>query len=96
MLFNSLEFCVFFVFVSTAFFVLPPRHRWMLLLVASYYFYMAWRPLYAILILFSTSVDYVAALAIPRTSSQAGRRGWLLSSLAANLGLEGERNLVGN
>jgi hypothetical protein len=44
MLFDSFQFAVFFPIVCALFWTLPQRFRWLLLLLASYYFYMAWRP----------------------------------------------------
>ncbi|RME06361.1 MAG: poly(beta-D-mannuronate) O-acetylase, partial [Deltaproteobacteria bacterium] len=40
MLFNSLEFLIFFPLVVFLYFLTPYRFRWSLLLAASYYFYM--------------------------------------------------------
>ena len=50
MLFNSLEFCVFFPIVVFLYLILPARVRYIWLLIASYYFYMSWNPVYALLI----------------------------------------------
>lgn len=54
MLFNSLAFLVFFPIVVALYWVLPHKWRNPMLLVASYYFYMNWQPIYALLILLST------------------------------------------
>ena len=43
MLFNSFEFLTFFPLVVALYFALPPRFRWMLLLVSSSYFYACWK-----------------------------------------------------
>lgn len=87
MLFHSLEFFVFFPLVVALFFATPSRHRWALLLVASYVFYGAWKPEYLVLIATSTGVDYVLARKLG-TEERAGRRKLLLVlSLATNLGL---------
>jgi alginate O-acetyltransferase complex protein AlgI len=87
MLFNSIEYLVFLPAVITVYFLVPPRFRWALLLVASYCFYMAWEPAYILLIVTSTLVDYLAGLFMGRTTSRAVRRRWLVASLTANLGL---------
>ena len=42
MVFNSTVFLIFFVVVTTAFFALPFRRRWPMLLAASYVFYAWW------------------------------------------------------
>ena len=64
MTFNSIEFLIFFPIVSILFFVLPHRFRWMMLLLASYYFYMSWNASLVFLILFTTVVSYGAALVL--------------------------------
>ena len=87
MLFNSLEFIVFFPLVVAAYFALHHKYRWILLLTASYYFYMCWNYKYIVLIIFSTLVDYFAARAMYNASTQTRKRIFLLLSLFSNLGL---------
>ncbi|WP_230469860.1 hypothetical protein [Lujinxingia vulgaris] len=87
MLFNSLEFAVFFGVVCALYFALGQRWRWMLLLVASYVFYMQWNASYAFLILASTCVDYVAGRAMGASESRRRQTGILLGSLSFNLGM---------
>jgi D-alanyl-lipoteichoic acid acyltransferase DltB (MBOAT superfamily) len=86
-LFNSLEFLLFLPCVFALYHALPARLRWALLLLASYVFYMAWRPEYAALIASSTLVDYYAALRLERLTRLAHKRALLGLSLAVNLGL---------
>ena len=64
MLFNSLEFLIFFPIVILVCFMLPGKIRYIWLLIASYYFYMCWNASYALLILFSTLVTYGCGLAM--------------------------------
>ncbi len=87
MLFNSLHFLAFFPVAVCAFFLLPPKHRNVFLLLASYYFYMAWNPFYIFLILASTAVDYFAAIGLEQSDSLRRKRFLLLVSLFTNLGL---------
>jgi alginate O-acetyltransferase complex protein AlgI len=84
MLFNSLHFALFFPVVTAMFFALPPRGRWLLLLVASTYFYMVFQPVYVLILVFTIAVDYVAGLLIEPASGRA-RKAWLVASIAANL-----------
>lgn len=64
MLFNSFEFLLFFPIVAIVYFILPTiRLRNLFLLAASYYFYMNWEPVYALLLLSSTVITYVCGLA---------------------------------
>lgn len=71
----------------TVYFALQHNGRRIFLLLASYYFYMSWRPEYILLILLSTLVDFVAAQGIAGSGSKAVRKTWLGVSLAVNLGL---------
>jgi len=86
-LFNSPEFAVFFPVVVTGFYALPSRLRWTWLLAASVLFYMAWRPLYILVLLVLIVIDYVAARAMEGQPDPRRRRRFLLLSLAGNLGL---------
>lgn len=58
-----------------------------MLLLASYYFYMSWRPEYIILIIVSTLIDYFAALQMGRAITPQRKKIFLLLSLFTNLGL---------
>lgn len=62
MIFNSFEFLLFFPIVAILYFVIP-KNSWRngFLLVASYYFYMCWKPEYALLLLTSTALTYVTS-----------------------------------
>lgn len=86
MLFNSLHFALFFPLVVTAYFLMPFKYRWAFLLGASYYFYMCWKPEYVLLLLFSTLIDYYAALQIGKSADAKRRNFFLGLSLSLNLG----------
>ncbi len=87
MLFNSIAFLLFFPLVAVLYFALPHRFRWVLLLGASYYFYMAWKAEYVLLIMASTLIDYTVGLALGSAQRLSWRRTLLSISLIANLGL---------
>lgn len=87
MLFNSLNFLLFFAPVLLLFYLLPGKRRWMLLLAASYFFYAGWKLEYLLIILFSTTVDFVATKQMYRIEQQRLRRMWLAFSLTSNLGI---------
>ncbi len=87
MLFNSYEFLVFFPLVVTAYFLTPIKWRWLLLLAASCYFYMCWRPEYIVLMVFPSFIDYFVALKMSATPEQTKRKKYLWFSLVTNLGL---------
>lgn len=85
MLFNSVGFLLFFGLVFSVYWKIPRKRQWVLLLVASYYFYASWKPAYLLLIVFSTVVNYVAALAMARDRTR--KVVYLVGALAANFGL---------
>ena len=87
MLFNSFQFLIFFPIVATVYFIIPHRFRWILLLIASYYFYMAWKPEYIVLIVFSTAVNYFAGLKMGKETERSKRKKYLYLSLFSSLGL---------
>lgn len=87
MLFNSVQFVVFFISIVAAYFLLVHRYRWILLLVGSYFFYMCWNFEYVFLILFSTLIDYFAALKMAAAPSRNRKKMYLGLSLLSNLSL---------
>ena len=87
MLFNSLEFLIFFPIVIALYFALPHKFRWVFLLAASYYFYMCWKAEYLILIVISTLVDYYASIQMSKTKDKKKRKPFLYLSLLVNLGI---------
>ena len=85
MLFNSLAFLLFFPLVTIGYWVLPGRYRNAMLLVASYYFYMSWKPVYALLILFSTLTTWFCG--IKMGADQRRNKRWLTLCLVVNLAI---------
>lgn len=89
MLFNTIEFWLFFAIVLLLVYILPHRGQNRVLLIASYVFYAAWDWRFLSLILISTLVDYfVAPFAVPGNTGKI-RKLALLSSVVVNLGILG-------
>jgi len=86
MIFNSLEYILFLPLVFVLFYLFRHKFRVFILLAASYYFYISWNPVFILLILFSTLIDYGAGLLLEKTSSNSTRRLLLGISICANLG----------
>ena len=86
MLFNSLRFLFFYPLVTALYFLLPHRWRWALLLGASSYFYMAFVPVYILILAFTIVVNYGAGIATERASGPR-RRALLVVSIVVNLGV---------
>lgn len=87
MLFNSLEFIAFFIIIILLFFATPEKFRWVILLVASYYFYACWKLDYLYLIIGSTLIDYYAGLQIGKTENKSIRKRYLMFSIVCNIGI---------
>ena len=88
MLFNSIQFILFFVVVTILYFDLPHRFRWLLLLIASCYFYMVFKPVYIAILGFTIVVDYFAGILIEQSKGNR-KRLFLIASLIANIGVLG-------
>src|SRR5690606_38691765 len=92
MLFNSLEFILFFPVVFVLYwFVTHKSLKWQngLIVLSSYFFYGWWDYRFLSLIIFSTLVDYVIGIGLGKNYSKGTRKGLLLTSLIVNLGLLG-------
>ncbi|MFH1282335.1 MAG: MBOAT family O-acyltransferase [bacterium] len=86
MLFNSLEFLIFFPLVCILYFLIPHKFRPLMLLVASCLFYMAFIPSYILILAFTIIVDYFAGRLIAKSEGRI-RKIYLLISLLANIGV---------
>jgi D-alanyl-lipoteichoic acid acyltransferase DltB (MBOAT superfamily) len=87
MLFNSIEFLLFFPTVVGLFFLTPFKYRWLLLLAASYLFYGLANGWFLLLIIFSTLIDYSVGLKMSQYEDKKKRKPYLLVSLISNLGM---------
>ena len=87
MLFNSLQFLIFFPIVVAVYFILPKKVKNFWLLVASYYFYMCWNARYAALIFISTFITWLSGLlmeGVARSHARASygaKSGWWPAAL---------------
>lgn len=71
--FISLEFLAFFPLVLLLYWVLPGRYRWILLLAASFFFYMSTNPWTGSLLLLTITITYFAARGIEEGRSPKKR-----------------------
>src|ERR1700741_902987 len=88
MLFNSFQYGLFFLSVAVLFYSTPFRFGKILLVLASYVFYMWWDPRFIVLILTSTVVDYYLGIFL-ETATGRRRKLLLVTSLVVNLGILG-------
>ena len=83
MLFNSLAYMIFLPVVVILYWLMPFKWRAPLLLVASYFFYMFWKPIYGVLIFGLTLANYIFGFLIHRSQKNKGK--WLAFALVVNL-----------
>jgi alginate O-acetyltransferase complex protein AlgI len=86
MLFNSFQFLLFFPVVTLIYFLIPHKFRWLHLLVASCVFYMAFIPIYILILILTIVIDYYAGIFIENAQG-ARRKAFLAMSIIANVGV---------
>lgn len=74
MLFNTIEFMLFFPIVTLLYYLLPHNWRWLMLLIASCVFYMWFIPKYIFILLVTIVIDYSAGLLIEKWKEEPFRR----------------------
>lgn len=84
MIFNSFSFIIYFIITTILYFILPHRFRWFFLLAISCYFYMAFMPIYILILLYTIIVDYFAGILIE--DKPRYKKITLLVSILVNVG----------
>ena len=87
MVFNSVGFLIFFPIVLLLYFALPKKASWVMLLLASYYFYISWNVNLIFLIVFTTVISWVSSMLIERSQNKAIRKLFLVITLVTCLGI---------
>ena len=88
MIFNSVVFLKFFIIVYALYWILNKKQNWQnyMLLLASCYFYMAFIPIYVLILFFTIVIDYFAGIYLEKLHGK-NRKWFLVASLIANLGI---------
>lgn len=92
MLFNSLNYLIFFPVVFMLYWWLNNKSlKWqnIMLLIVSYYFYSCWDWRFVFLLAFSTGLDYFSGIIIHEAKTQLKKKIWLFLSIGINLGFLG-------
>ena len=94
MLFNSIQFLIFFTIVTFVYFALNHKMRRAWLLITSYFFYMSWNPSHAVLLATSTIITYISGLLIDRANRMRDeklslqlKKLWVFLSFSSNLSI---------
>jgi D-alanyl-lipoteichoic acid acyltransferase DltB (MBOAT superfamily) len=86
MVFNSIEYLIFLPLVVVLYYLIPHRHRWILLLTASCVFYMWFVPKYILILLVTIIIDYSAGLLMERDAdSPKKKKRWMVISITSTL-----------
>ena len=90
MQFDSFTFLAFFALVLAGYNALRDwgARKWFLL-IASYVFYSAWNPPFLLLLLGSTTLDWLIARRIDAAEDPRRRKAWVIATLLINLGVLG-------
>jgi D-alanyl-lipoteichoic acid acyltransferase DltB (MBOAT superfamily) len=91
MLFNSLDFAIFFPIVFLVYWIVAKKiiPRNLFLLAASYFFYGWWDWRFLFLIAFSSIVDFFVGRYLSKTEAKTKRKILLWTSIGVNIGLLG-------
>src|SRR5882757_580519 len=89
MFFDSTAYVVFLSFVTLLYWRLPFRKQNYLLLAASYFFYGWWDWRFLLLMIASTTIDYIIAKKIEDAQNPAIRKLLLIASLVVNFSILG-------
>lgn len=89
MVFNSIDFLIFFPIVVLIYFIIPRKFKYIWLLAASYYFYMSWDAKYVVLLLFSTVVTYLSGILLGKASKPGQKKLVVAVSFIANISVLG-------
>lgn len=73
MQFDSIQFIIFFVVLTTIYFLTPQKIKWMVLLLGSLLFYMAWVPKYIVVLAASAGIAYFTGRLLERFEKRQKR-----------------------
>jgi len=78
MTFTSFNFLIFFPLLAVIYYLFPARLRWIVLLIASYFFYINIKPVYALLTTGITLSTYLFTRLIDKSDSEPGKKAFMI------------------
>jgi len=87
MLFNSLAYVGFLIIVFTLYWIIPDRFRWILIVIASYFFYMCSGPKYGLIIFGVTTVSYLSGRLLEKQENKRKRKAILSLTVIVCMGV---------
>ena len=97
MLFNSLDFAIFFPIVFILYWLVfsgSVKSQNIFILIVSYFFYGWWDPKFLILIFTSSLIDFLIGKFLYKKKFSSHKKILLLLSISANLGFLGFLNII--
>lgn len=87
MLFNSLNYLLFFPIVVALYFFLPPRAKKGFLLAASLFFYSCWNVKYTLLMVLSVVITFVTGIGVENAKEERRKKTLVFFCFLINLGI---------
>jgi len=84
---NSAQFLFFFTVTALIYYSIPKNKQNLLLLIASYIFYLTWVPGFLGLIAITTLINYLIGVKIGSTEEKNARKTYLITGLTIDIGL---------
>lgn len=81
MVFTSFNFLIFFPILAVLYWITPAKYRWVTLLIASYFFYINIKPVYALLVGGVTLSTYVFTRLIDKTNIESRKRAFMVINI---------------
>jgi alginate O-acetyltransferase complex protein AlgI len=81
MIFNSFSFLIFFASVMAAHYATPDRHRWLVLLLASYFYYISVKPVTILLLMLTTITTYIFTTELNVETRESRKKAYLVCNL---------------
>jgi alginate O-acetyltransferase complex protein AlgI len=78
MTFTSFNFLLFFPLLAVLYWLTPSKYRWITLLIASYFFYINIKPVFALLLACMTLTTYLFARLIDNTTIESEKKRYLV------------------
>ena len=77
MVFTSFNFLIFFPLLAIAYYITPVKFRWVTLLIASYFFYINIKPVFALLVAGVTLSTYFFTRLIDKANTESKKKSYM-------------------
>lgn len=81
MVFTSFNFLIFFPVLAVVYYITPAKFRWLTLLIASYFFYINIKPVFALLLIYVTFSTYFFTFLIDKTKVESKKKSYMVINI---------------